>query len=222
MHSTDNLEDGYLGSGKQLQWSIKKHGKEKHIRDIIEHCLDRPSLVAREKYLIDDELIANPGCMNMARGGEGGYVIAYTDERRAKLSAKMKGIPQGPMAEETKKKLSILRMGKHLTNECKANMSKTLKGKVFSEETKRKISEAKKGVPLSQANKEALSVSCKGRVTSEETRKKLSLAAKGKPKSDETKCNMSLGSKGKPKSKQHVINSVLGKKKALALRNINV
>lgn len=173
MHSTDNLEDCYLGSGKQLQWPIKKHGKENHTREIVEHCLDRPALVEREKCLISDELIANPDCMNMARGGEGGYVIAYTDDRRAKLSAKMKGIPQGPMAEETKKKLSALRMGKHLTDECKANMSKTLKGKVFSEETKRKISEAKKGIPLSQANKDALSISCKGRVTSEETKKEV-------------------------------------------------
>lgn len=28
MHSTDNLDDGYVGSGKRLWNSIKKHGKE--------------------------------------------------------------------------------------------------------------------------------------------------------------------------------------------------
>lgn len=28
MHSTDNLEDGYVGSGKRLWYSINKHGKE--------------------------------------------------------------------------------------------------------------------------------------------------------------------------------------------------
>ena len=27
MHSTSNLEDGYLGSGKRLRYSIRKYGK---------------------------------------------------------------------------------------------------------------------------------------------------------------------------------------------------
>ncbi len=26
MHSTDNLEDGYQGSGKRLKYSVNKHG----------------------------------------------------------------------------------------------------------------------------------------------------------------------------------------------------
>ena len=30
MHSTTNLEDGYLGSGKRLRYSIRKYGKENH------------------------------------------------------------------------------------------------------------------------------------------------------------------------------------------------
>lgn len=30
MHSTDNLDDGYVGSGKRLWYSINKHGLKKH------------------------------------------------------------------------------------------------------------------------------------------------------------------------------------------------
>ena len=29
MHSTDNLEDGYLGSGKRLRHSVNKYGKDR-------------------------------------------------------------------------------------------------------------------------------------------------------------------------------------------------
>ena len=36
MHSTDNLDDGYLGSGRRLRYSINKYGKESHKREIIE------------------------------------------------------------------------------------------------------------------------------------------------------------------------------------------
>jgi hypothetical protein len=38
MHSTNNLEDGYLGSGKILGYSIAKHGRENHKREILEFC----------------------------------------------------------------------------------------------------------------------------------------------------------------------------------------
>ena len=36
MHSTDDLEDGYFGSGKLIIRSINKHGKEKHQKEILE------------------------------------------------------------------------------------------------------------------------------------------------------------------------------------------
>lgn len=37
MHSTDNLEDGYLGSGKILGYSLNKYGRENHIKEILEY-----------------------------------------------------------------------------------------------------------------------------------------------------------------------------------------
>jgi hypothetical protein len=35
MHSSSNLEDGYIGSGKKLWNSVRKHGRENHIIEIL-------------------------------------------------------------------------------------------------------------------------------------------------------------------------------------------
>jgi hypothetical protein len=72
MHSTDNLDDGYLGSGKRLGYSLAKHGKESHTKQIVEMCNSREALKLREKELITDEMRNDPACMNIAPGGGGG------------------------------------------------------------------------------------------------------------------------------------------------------
>lgn len=75
MHSTDNLEDGYFGSGKLITASIKKHGKEKHIKEILEFCDSRESLKSREKDLVNHLLLEDEMCMNLTLGGGCGWEI---------------------------------------------------------------------------------------------------------------------------------------------------
>lgn len=73
MHSTDDLDDGYFGSGSLLSRSIKKHGKEKHTKEILEHLPTREALKLREKVLVNEELLDDKKCMNLKLGGEGGF-----------------------------------------------------------------------------------------------------------------------------------------------------
>jgi hypothetical protein len=72
LHSTDNLDDGYFGSGKRLWYSINFHGKEKHTKEIIEFLPDRESLRVRESELVNYELLNNVDCLNLMLGGTGG------------------------------------------------------------------------------------------------------------------------------------------------------
>lgn len=72
MHSTSNLEDGYIGSGKRLWYSIRKHGRENHEREILEFLPDRKALKEREKELVNESMLRDPMCMNLKTGGEGG------------------------------------------------------------------------------------------------------------------------------------------------------
>lgn len=79
MHSTDELEDGYLGSGIKLWHSIRKHGKENHEREILEFLTDRDSLRLREKEIVNEQFLENPKCMNLTTGGHGGFDLSYNE-----------------------------------------------------------------------------------------------------------------------------------------------
>ena len=73
MHSTDDLDDGYLGSGKRLRYSIRKYGEENHKREIIEYCKNKKELNQKEMEVVNLDEIAKEKCMNIMIGGQGGY-----------------------------------------------------------------------------------------------------------------------------------------------------
>lgn len=72
IHSTSNLKDGYLGSGKRLRYNIRKYGEENFKIEILEYFSTRESLVDREKEIVNENLLRDPMCMNLKLGGVGG------------------------------------------------------------------------------------------------------------------------------------------------------
>ena len=83
MHSTSNLEDGYLGSGLRLRRSIRKYGKENFKFDILEFFEDREKLIEAEINMVNSDLIKEELCMNIKEGGCGGF---SNDEHQKKCS----------------------------------------------------------------------------------------------------------------------------------------
>lgn len=73
MHSTNNIKDGYMGSGKRLRRSLNKYGKENFTFEIIEHLFSREDLVNRESEIVNEELISDKNCLNLRTGGTGGF-----------------------------------------------------------------------------------------------------------------------------------------------------
>jgi len=73
MHSTSNLNDEYIGSGRRLWLSINKHGKENHTKEILEFLENRQALKDREHQLVNDDTLKDPMCMNLQPGGGGGF-----------------------------------------------------------------------------------------------------------------------------------------------------
>ena len=86
LHSTDNLQDGYQGSGVHLWRSIKKHGKDQHTSEILECLPSRIEAAERKKVLIAEHL-GTACCMNLIPGGTGYFDRPATkEETRAKMS----------------------------------------------------------------------------------------------------------------------------------------
>lgn len=111
LHSTDNLDDGYMGSGIQVWRSIKKYGKQNHRVQILEHCADRASLIKREAEIVTEDLLAQEACMNLMIGGNANpeEVKINGETTKQKISAKSKSMwakrkaDPAAMAEHIKK-----------------------------------------------------------------------------------------------------------------------
>jgi hypothetical protein len=71
-HSTDNIDDGYLGSGDLIVRAIKKHGKQNFER-FIECIFDNPSdMFLKEKEIVTPEFLKRSDVYNIVPGGYGG------------------------------------------------------------------------------------------------------------------------------------------------------
>lgn len=160
-HSTNNLEDGYMGSGIRVKQAYQKYGLECFSKEVIQFYTSEDELNQGEIFYIAQFNSTNPEIgYNLTYGGDGG---TPTEEARRKMSEAAKGRPAPnkgvPMTEEQKQKLREAKKG--------------VKLKPFSAEHKRKISEAKKGKPLSEEHRKHM---CKPK--SEEHRKHISEAIK--------------------------------------------
>jgi hypothetical protein len=67
-HTTDNLDDGYTGSGKKLNERI-----DPFTFDILEYYNSEKELNIAEVELIGDLWYTDPKCLNMKEGGVGGW-----------------------------------------------------------------------------------------------------------------------------------------------------
>lgn len=69
IHSTNDIDDGYMGSGVMIKKAIKKYGIENFKKEIIQFTEDRRSLILLEKQFINEELLKDKNCYNMVLGG---------------------------------------------------------------------------------------------------------------------------------------------------------
>ena len=136
MHSTDDLGDGYFGSGKLITASVKKHGKEKHIKEILEYCDSRELLKIREKELIGELYHLDESCLNLQPGGSGGF---KDDEHQAKCTSAASNVRRGSILPETHRQAIRLSM----IGNSNFERSKGFAGHLHTEETKQKMRKTK-------------------------------------------------------------------------------
>jgi hypothetical protein len=153
MHSAYNLEDSYMGSGKRLRYSIRKHGVENHTKEILEFLATREELVLREIEIVTKELVENPMCMNLREGGTGGFSSEQQKFNAIKSNEKQKFLRED--AEWVNKKSESLSKAikkAYEDGKIDRNVNYDWNGKTHSEETKQLISEKRKGTGLGETN----------------------------------------------------------------------
>ena len=195
MHSTNNIDDGYCGSGKRVSDiidSYKKRGykdNEIYERTILTFATSRKEVIELESIYVDKNILLNEFSLNDKTGGN--QCIEFSAETCKKISKAAKG---RKVSEETKKKISKGHKGKKLSKETKQKMSennpmkntlnrekisKALKGRTFSKETKQRMSKAAKKRMTNEARKH-LSDLNKGKIVPEDVRQKISNTLKGR------------------------------------------
>jgi len=128
MHSTDNLNDGYLGSGDRIRNSIRAHGKEVHRFEILEYLQDRLSLAKREEEIVNEELLKDPLCINIKQGGEGWTNLGFHNMTNEQLKSAHK-LAQDAIRKKFKDDLKFLeKMSKIGTNHLQEYFDKVRMG----------------------------------------------------------------------------------------------
>lgn len=70
IHSTDNLDDGYMGSGSRLKYAFNKYGLENFKKEILKFFNTREELANYESEIVNEELVHDINCYNISCGGE--------------------------------------------------------------------------------------------------------------------------------------------------------
>jgi hypothetical protein len=148
MHSTNNIKDGYMGSGNKIKSSIRHYGKNNHKFEILEFLDSRDLLMAREKEIVNRELLSDPFCLNIMEGGYG-----FLDEEHMKKVSKAGNDAYREKLKDPEYKQNLALKcdwsgkGKHMLsvlNERGFDFG-TLRGKSHTSETISKMKESKIG-----------------------------------------------------------------------------
>ncbi len=118
VHSTNNINDGYMGSGTRLQLAYNKYGIENFTKEILKFFDSKEEAFAYEAEVVNEELVETKDCYNLTTGGRGFdsdkifckdknknlFYVSKDDQRY--ICGELKFISCGRiLSEETKRKI---------------------------------------------------------------------------------------------------------------------
>lgn len=91
LHVTKDLNDDYLGSGKQIQAAVKKYGKDSFKREYIKICETPEEMYNLEAQIVNEEFVKRTDTYNMKTGGTGSwYHINANPEKYREARSKLR------------------------------------------------------------------------------------------------------------------------------------
>jgi len=178
-HCTNNINDGYIGSGNLINSAIKKYGKESFKREILMECNTSEEVRLLEELYIKKYNTLSPSGYNLhPQGGmlKGGFI---SKEHKKKISDSLRGKKRDPKIGKKIRDTRIKNNSYILTKEIKEKIRNGNLGKVRSEEQRKNMSKGQKGKQLSEKHKEQLRKNGrknKGKKHTAESRKNMSMA----------------------------------------------
>lgn len=201
VHSTTNINDGYMGSGQYIRNAINKYGVNNFTKTIMRYFVDNNDMYEYEKLIVNNDIVNDPMSYNIALGGKGNPIYGLTNEQKEIWKNKIRDAHIGKtLSDEHKKNIGLSNIGKHdsLKGRKRPNISKALKGHI----------PWNKGISATEESKEKNRQSHLGKKASEETKRRMCISQSGKKKPKTSEKLL-----GKPKSeehKQHIREAKLG------------
>ena len=142
MHSTNRIDDGYLGSGKRLYYELNKYGRDNFKFEILKQFNSREELVQAEISLITEQDLKNPNCLNCKPGGSGGlsnkeHYNRFVEAGKANLINS--SVNRQESLNRTKKTTQYREAMSEALKKSYRNRSGNFKGKKHSQETIEKM-----------------------------------------------------------------------------------
>ncbi len=114
-HSTENLDDGYMGSGKLLNHAINKHGIENFRKHIVTMCETSEEAFDVERQIVNEQFVAAENTYNLTVGGNGFEIGSNLASEAGRAAAKT-----NLANPEWHKKFSIVAVKKRESNEARS------------------------------------------------------------------------------------------------------
>src|SRR5574343_246116 len=207
-HSTNDLDDGYLGSGKILKRAIEKYGVDNFKKEYIAIFDNRKDAENLEREIVNKDFVCEETNYNVSVGGNVAILYGKSNDFYGKTHSK-----------ETIDSIRNKKIGSKHSEETKRAISKSTKETWKSEELRRQVSLRSKGQKFSEATRLKISMAHKGKIVTEDTRCKLSKVKKEffanlneveyeawykKTFTDERNLKISKSKKGEKHSEEHV------------------
>lgn len=130
-HSTKDLNDNYIGSGKALSQAIEKNGRHNFVKEVLYVFPTKREALQKERELVNEQFVQRTDTYNMKVGGEGGWDHTWNDLGRlnaikiAFKEGRMKGWQQSHEQRSMTGKSSFL--GKHHSDASKKKIGEAHK-----------------------------------------------------------------------------------------------
>ena len=191
IHSTNDLNDGYMGSGSRLLRDYKIYGKENFVKEIVKYFKTRKQASDYESEVVTESSVLDENCYNMKIGGDYGTTIG-TILVKDKESKFFRVLPN----DERLKNGDLIPIAKNMVSvfDVEDEKYKLIEKEIFSTNKEKYISVSHGTVFVKDKEGKYLRVSLnderylngdltllwEGKKHSEETKKKMSKSHQGK------------------------------------------